>query len=96
MKKFMFLTIGFEKPSSEDMKAWGDWFESVADKTIDRGGLGGGREITGSGTEELPWGRDSITGYVILEAENLDQAEELARNCPVVKSNRIYEIREHG
>ena len=96
MKKYMFLTIGFEKPSPDDMKAWGQWFESIADKTIDRGGFAGAREISKAGAEELPWGPESLTGYVLFNAESLDHAEQLASTCPVVKCNRVYEIRDHG
>ena len=96
MKRFMFITIGFEKPSPDDMKAWGAWFEAIGDKTVDRGGFGDGHEITRRGTKELPWGKDSMTGFVIFEARSRRQAEAIARKCPVVKSNRLYEIRDHG
>ena len=47
MKKFMLLHFGFEKPTPEIMAAWGQWFESVADKIVDQGGhFSGGREIS--------------------------------------------------
>ena len=35
MKKFMFLYIGFEKPTPEIMKAWIDWLESISAKQVD-------------------------------------------------------------
>jgi len=44
MKKFMFLHFGFETPTPEIMEAWGKWFESIADKQVDQGGFGSGRE----------------------------------------------------
>ncbi len=37
MKKFVFLTYGFERPTPEIMAAWGKWFESMKDNTIDKG-----------------------------------------------------------
>ena len=37
-----------------------------------------------------------MTGYVIFNADSLDEAEKIAQGCPVVKSNRVYEIRDHG
>ena len=92
MKTFMILHYGFEKPTPEDMASWIKWFESIADKQVDRGGLRGGREISGSGTRELPFGKDSITGYTIIEAGSLDDAEKVARECPVVASTHVYEI----
>lgn len=76
------------------MDAWKQWFESIADKQVDRGGLRDGREISHSGTKNLPFGKDSITGYTIIKAENLDEAEEIAQECPIVASTRVYEIRK--
>ncbi len=72
MKKYMFLHFGFEKPTPEIMAAWGKWFESVADKTVENGGFhGGAREISHSGTKDLPMGMESITGYSIINANIL-------------------------
>jgi hypothetical protein len=76
------------------MKAWSEWFESITDVNIDQGGFVSGREISSSGTVDLPWGMESITGYNIIEAEDLDEAERVARENPFVASIRVYEIRE--
>jgi hypothetical protein len=85
MKKYMLLHFGFEKPTPEIMSAWGKWFEAVADRTVENGGFhGGAREISKSGSKDLPMGMDSITGYTIIQAENLEEAEQLAqgtRSC---------------
>jgi hypothetical protein len=94
VKKFVLLHYGFEKPTPEIMKAWEKWFESIADITVDRGGFGAGREISSSGTKDLPWGMDSITGYNIIKADSLDEAEKIAKDNPYIASIRVYEIRE--
>ncbi len=89
----MLLHFGFEKPTPEIMAAWGKWFESVADKSVEHGGFhGGAREISPSGTQDLAMGMESITGYSIINAENLDDAEKIARENPFVASIRVYEI----
>lgn len=93
MKRFMLLMYGFEKPTPEIMEAWGTWFESIADRTVDQGGFSGGREISDAGTKDLPWGMESITGYMIIEAENLDEAEKIAQDNPYIASIRVYELR---
>jgi hypothetical protein len=93
VKKFLLLHYGFETPTPEIMKAWGTWFESVADRTVENGGFSGGREISASGTKDLPWGMESITGYTIIEAESLDEAEKIARGNPYIASIRVYEMR---
>jgi hypothetical protein len=93
VKKFMLLMYGFEKPTPEIMNAWTAWFESTADITLDQGGFhGGALEISDSGTKDLPMGMESITGYTIIEAETLDQAEKIARDNPYIASIRVYEI----
>lgn len=93
MKKFVFLHFGFEKPTPEIMQAWNAWFKSVADNTVENVGFSGGREISKSGSRDLPWNLESITGYTVIEAESFEAAEELARTNPFVTSIRIYEVR---
>ena len=81
MKKFVLLHYGFEKPTPEIMTAWGKWFESMKDNIIDTGGhFSGGREISKAGTRDLPLGLESITGFTIVKAGSLDDAERTARN----------------
>ena len=93
VKRFMLMHLGFEQPTAEIMQAWGAWFESIADRQVQQGGFAGGSEISSTGTQDLPWGMDSITGYNIIEAESLDEAEEIARDCPYIASIRVYELR---
>jgi hypothetical protein len=94
MKKFLFLHYGYETPTKEIMEAWGAWFELVGDKVVDPGSpLISGREITHSGTKEVS--RDAgPTGYMIVEAENMDEAEKIAQSCPIVSGLRFYETRD--
>jgi hypothetical protein len=93
MKKFMFLHFGFMEPTPEIMGAWEKWFESIADMQVDQGGFSSGREISNSGTKELPWGLETITGYNIIEAEDLEAAVAIAQDNPYIASIRVYEIR---
>ena len=51
-----------------------------------------GGEISDAGTADLPLGMDSITGYTIINAESLDEAEQLAQSNPYIASIRVYEI----
>ena len=96
MNKYMILHFGFETPTPEIMDVWGKWFESIADKTVDQGGFSGGREISSDGTKDLPWGMESITGYNIINAESLDEAEQIAQTNPYIASVRVYEVRSHS
>ena len=93
MKKFVLMHFGFENPTDEIMNAWNAWFESIGDHSVENVGFGGGREISKSGTKELSWDMESITGYSVIEAESLDAAEKIAQTNPFVASIRIYEVR---
>ncbi|MCP4500112.1 MAG: hypothetical protein GY822_09145 [Deltaproteobacteria bacterium] len=93
MKKFMLMHFGFEKPTDEIMGAWKAWFASISDVMVEQGGFKGGREISKDGTKELSWDLECITGYNIIEAADLDAAEEIAKRNPFVSSIRIYELR---
>lgn len=95
MKKYVLLHYGFEKPTPEIMGAWGKWFEATKPHMVDMGGFGAGREISRSGTSDLPLGPDSITGFTIVNAASLDDAETLARGNPFISSIRIYEVRSN-
>jgi hypothetical protein len=81
------------EPTPEIMGAWEKWFESIADMQVDQGGFSSGREISKSGTKELPWGLETITGYNIMEAEDLEAAVAIAQDNPYIASIRVYEIR---
>jgi len=96
MKRFMLLHFGFEKPTPEIMEAWGEWFKLIADKSVDNGGFhGGAREISHGGVKDLPMGSDSITGFSIINAESLEEAEKIAQSNPFIASIRVYEIMEN-
>ncbi|MEK6753501.1 MAG: hypothetical protein AABZ00_14685 [Chloroflexota bacterium] len=92
MKKFVIFHYGFEMPTSEIMGAWSKWFESIGEKIVDPGSpLGNGREISRSGTKELPMGLDSLTGYTVINAESMEEAEKIAKSCPMITSIQVYE-----
>ena len=93
MKKFVMLHYGFEKPTPEVMAAWGKWFEAAKPHMVDMGGFGSGREISRTGTKDLPLGADCITGFTIVKAASLDDAEKLAQDNPFISSIRVYEVR---
>ena len=96
MKKFVFLTYGYREPTQEIMEAWGKWFASIGDKMVDSGNpFGPGREISHSGTKELPLGMESLTGYTVIRATNMGEAEKIAKSCPMITSVRVYEAMSH-
>lgn len=92
MKKFVLLTIGFTEPTPEIMDPWMKWFKSIEDKIVDQVGLRNGNEGTKEGITELPMGKDAITGYLVVSAENMDEALEIAQSGPMITSTKVYEL----
>jgi len=92
MKRYLLLHYGFVKPTPEIMEAWEKWFGANTAKIVDGSRLPVGLELTASGTKDLPMTKNSITGYTIIKAKNLVEAEKIARKCPIIASTRVYEI----
>ena len=91
MKRFVLLTIGFTQPTPEIMESWMQWFKSIEDKITDQIGLGNGKEVTTNGVSELPMDNDAITGYLVINAENIEEAITIAQSCPMITSTKVYE-----
>jgi len=92
MKKFALLTIGFEKPSPEIMQEWMKWFSSIEEKIVQQVGLSGGKEVTPESVEDLQMDLEAITGYLIIQAGDMDEAIEIAKKCPMITSTKVYEV----
>ena len=93
MKKFVLITIGFEPPTSEIMESWMKWFKSIEDRILEKAGLSNGKEITSTGIEDLALDKNSITGYLVIEAANIEEAVQIAKECPMITSTKVYEVR---
>lgn len=93
MKKFVFLYQGWGDPTDKAVRdAWLDWFAEIGDSIVDSGNpFGEGREVTNEGARDLPHEPGSTTGYTIVEAESMEDAEKLLANCPIMTSVRVYE-----
>ena len=68
------------------------WFKSIEDKIVDQVGLRNGKEVTKNGIIELQMDKDAITGYLVINAENMDEALEIARSGPMITSTKVYEM----
>ena len=95
MNTYLVLHYGFKMPTPAEMELWNQWFASLGEHMVGMNGLSDGREITSAGTKELPFGEDSLTGYTLITAASLGDAEKIVQKCPIVASNRVYEIRPH-
>src|SRR4051812_21718946 len=109
MKDFLFVfrndfqALG--QPSPEEMqvsmKKWMDWIGNFAaqNKLIDRGNRlhGDGKVVkTGNVITDGPYAevKELIGGYTLVKAESLEEAAEMAKNCPILEMGGNVEVRE--
>ena len=82
-----------EAAQAEVMGAWHAWYGVLGDKVLDPGNpLGPPTAVAGGGAS--PGSSPDTSGYVIIQADSLDDAVALAQSNPHVKSGgqaHIYE-----
>jgi hypothetical protein len=92
MKKFVLLYIGMWENTPEVMEGWKKWFGVLGNRVVDNGNpFGPGKEVTKTGTKDLPQDEQAIVGYTIINAESMEEVETLAKECPIITSLKIYE-----
>lgn len=88
-----------EENNQEHMAKWGAYMGQLAQNGNLEGGMPlqqDGRIMTTDGTKEAVWGEgtDIIGGYLIINANDYEQAVTLTKDCPIFEYNGTVEIRE--
>ena len=92
MKKYLVLFHDVWEPKPEVQDAWQAWFAQIGDHFVDSGTpFGDGFEITRYGTRALTAADAPATGYSIISASSLEDAEALFADCPYASTVRLYE-----
>lgn len=107
MEKYMFIFLGGDpshlSPEAQQahMQKWFDWVQKLTDAKRYVGGealLPGGKTITGpqKAITDGPFAesKEVVGGYFVVLAKNLDEAVEMAKECPDYGLNGIVEVRE--
>ncbi|GAA4306390.1 YciI family protein [Compostibacter hankyongensis] len=111
MKEFLFIfrndNANIPKGSPEEMQAltkrWMDWVGGIAaqNKLVDRGNrlvpdgkvVRPGKVVTDGPYADI---KESIGGYTLVKADTLEEAAELAKDCPALTLGGNVEVREIG
>jgi hypothetical protein len=84
-----------ETPAAQEaaMQAWGEWFGTLGSAVIDGGNPFGPSTAVGpdGSTGAATAG---LTGYSVIEADNLELAAKLAGGCPVLAAGGAVEVYE--
>jgi hypothetical protein len=99
MAKFVLAYRGGGIPETEaeqeaTMQAWMGWFGSLGAAVVDGGnpfGASTSRTADGPGGNGAP---SQLTGYSIVEADDLDAASEIAAGCPVLTAGGSVDVYE--
>ena len=93
-----------ERPSAAQMEqmyaVFHTWKEKFAANIVSLGGkLGGGKVVSSEGTADVDGPmvetKELIGGFMIIQADSLDEAIQVARECPgVVMPGSSVEVRE--
>jgi hypothetical protein len=96
MAKFMFAYTGGSMAETEEernkaMAAWGAWFGELGSAVVDPGNpFGASGVVTRAGNGAA----GALTGYSIVNADDLEAAKGLAGGCPVLSSGGNVEVYE--
>ncbi|WP_106792572.1 YciI family protein [Aquimarina sp. Aq78] len=109
MKEFMFLFRGDDKvwdsksPEEQQMhmQEWQQWIGEMAQQEKFIGGerlYSHGNTIHPGGTKvtdrPLTEGKELVGGYLIIKADKIEDATEMAKGCPGLQWNSYVEVRE--
>ncbi|MGP8160531.1 MAG: hypothetical protein ACLQGJ_04825 [Candidatus Dormibacteria bacterium] len=100
MAKFLLAYHGGGMPESKEeqekvMAAWGVWFQETGGAVKDPGNpVAQSRTIAADGSVSHGGGANPVSGYSLLEAENLDAAVAMAKGCPVLQGGASIEVAE--
>lgn len=108
MKEFLMIYRGdyLNAPTGtpEEMKAitqkWMDWIAGIAaqDKLANRGNRleNTGRVLKSGLTTDGPYCemKEIVGGYSLINADSLDEAETIAKGCPIFSFGGSVEVRE--
>ncbi len=109
MKDYLLIIRGGEDiqelKSPEEMQAhmerWGAWMGGLAEQGKMLGGqplMNEARSLTDKGNtitdRPLAEGKELVGGYLIVKAESLDEAAEVAKGCPGFEHDCTIEVRE--
>ena len=80
-------------PAAEEEQAWGAWFGQLGPAIADRGNRVGTTRTLPAALRGEP-ASAVLTGYVVIDAADLDAAAKLAADCPGLANGVDVEVAE--
>lgn len=99
MPKYIFAYHGGGMPDTPEegekvMAAWQAWYGEIGGALADGGApVGMSKTVTSSGVSD-DGGSNPLSGYTVVNADNVDAATEMAKGCPILDSGGSVEVAE--
>jgi len=109
MEKFLYLFRGGDKVRAqqspeaiqENMKKWGAWMQKLGKE----GKLNAGEPLEKEGSivkgrdaiiTDGPYaeGKEIVSGYLLVNANNFEEAVEMSKECPILEHEGSVEVRK--
>jgi len=87
-------------PDSDEERAsvlasWNAWYERLGEAVVDPGNpVAQTRTIDADGSVTDDHGPDPVSGYTIIEADDIDAAVDMAMDCPILANGGRIEVAE--
>jgi hypothetical protein len=99
MTKYLLAYKGGGAPDDPEeqqkaMAAWGQWFESLGSAVSDPGNPFAASAAIGNDGAVYEGATSGLTGYSVVNADELSAATEMAKGCPVLASGGSVEVYE--
>ncbi len=89
MTKFLFVYYGgimapTPAQQKKSMDAWMKWFGSLGKAVVDMGAPTKPGKVVSKAGARAAGAANLVTGYTIVQANNLDSALAMAKSCPIM------------
>ncbi len=90
MTKFVLIYSGGGMPETEEeqaavLQAWNEWYGKLGSAVVDAGNPFApmAKSVAGDGSISDGPAGTMATGYTIIQADSLDAAAEMSKDCPI-------------
>lgn len=100
MAKYVLAYHGGGMPETEAdqakvMAAWESWYGTLGPAIADGGApVGNGKTVAADGSVSDGGGANPLTGYTVVQADDIDSAVSMAKGCPILDDGGSVEVAE--
>ncbi len=97
--KYSNLDQTTQQARAEHLKKWGEWMAGLAKAEKLEGGypLGSaGKKVSPAGIEDFDFSKEGAGGFVILQADSLDEAAGIASSSPIIMNGGKVNVQPCG